>query len=205
MTIENSDGRPRLEFWFEFASTYSYITAMRIEAAAADAGVAVVWRPFLLGPIFGAQGWTSSPFNLYPVKGAYMWRDVGRLAEAQGLVFQQPDPFPQNSLHAARIATAALAHPEGPAFCKAVYHAEFAEGRNIAEPSVLADCLTRAGLPSSLGEAATDPAVKDALKGAVSEAQDLGIFGAPSFISKGELFWGDDRLEMALAHAKANH
>src|SRR3712207_6768348 len=54
--------QPLLEFWYEFSSTYSYLSAMRIEAAAGEAGVAVVWRPFLLGPVFKAQGWDSSPF-----------------------------------------------------------------------------------------------------------------------------------------------
>src|SRR5262249_18471137 len=55
-----------LDFWFDFASTYSYPAAMRIGALAADAEVTVRFRPFLLGPIFKAQGWTTSPFNLYP-------------------------------------------------------------------------------------------------------------------------------------------
>jgi len=58
--------RARLEFWYEFASTYSYLSAMRMEARVAEAGVEVAWRPFLLGPIFHAQGWNTSPFNLYP-------------------------------------------------------------------------------------------------------------------------------------------
>ena len=60
---------PRLEFWYEFASTYSYLSAMRIEALTADAGVTLVWKPVLLGPIFHAQGWNTSPFNIYPAKG----------------------------------------------------------------------------------------------------------------------------------------
>ena len=64
-----SPPNPKLEFWYEFASTYSYLSAMRIEALAAAAGVAVAWKPFLLGPIFKAQGWDTSPFNLYPAKG----------------------------------------------------------------------------------------------------------------------------------------
>jgi 2-hydroxychromene-2-carboxylate isomerase len=60
----------RLEFWYDFASTYSYLSAMRIEALAAAAGAEVAWKPFLLGPIFHAQGWTTSPFNLYPPRAA---------------------------------------------------------------------------------------------------------------------------------------
>lgn len=57
-----------IEFWYEFASTYSYPAAMRVQRLADDAGVALRWRPFLLAPIFNAQGWNDSPFNIYPVK-----------------------------------------------------------------------------------------------------------------------------------------
>ena len=72
-----------IEFWFEFASTYSYPAAMRVEAVAAARSVEVVWRPFLLGPIFVRQGWDDSPFNLYPAKGSYMWRDLERSCAAR--------------------------------------------------------------------------------------------------------------------------
>ncbi len=70
---------PTLDFWFDFASTYSYPAAMRIGPLAAAAGVSLRWRPFLLGPIFKDQGWETSPFNLYPAKGRYMWRDLERI------------------------------------------------------------------------------------------------------------------------------
>jgi 2-hydroxychromene-2-carboxylate isomerase len=69
---------PILDFWFDFASTYSYLAAMRIGPLAEKAEVRVRFRPFLLGPIFKAQGWVTSPFNLYPAKGRNMWRDLER-------------------------------------------------------------------------------------------------------------------------------
>lgn len=94
----------KIEFWYEFASTYSYPAAMRVEDAAREAGVTLVWRPFLLGPIFGAQGWNDSPFNIYPAKGKYMWRDMARLCDAAGLTLKEPVRFPQNGLKAARLA-----------------------------------------------------------------------------------------------------
>ena len=140
---------PRLFFWYEFASTYSYLAAMRIEAAAESAGVDVRWRPFLLGPIFQAQGWTTSPFNLYPAKGRYMWSDLAREAAALGLPFRRPDPFPQNSLAAARVAVYGLDHPWGPTFAKAVYRTEFGEGRSIAEPAAVLAILGGLGLDGS--------------------------------------------------------
>jgi len=100
-----------LDFWFDFASTYSYPAAMRIGALADTAGVVVNFRPFLLGPAFKAQGWTTSPFNLYPAKGGYMWRDLERICADLALPFRRPDPFPQNSLIAARIALLGLREP----------------------------------------------------------------------------------------------
>ena len=99
---------PTLDFWFDFASTYSYPAAMRIAPPAAEAGVAVRYRPFLLGPIFKAQGWDTSPFNLYPAKGRYMVRDCERQCADLGLAFRLPEPFPASSLLASRVALVAL-------------------------------------------------------------------------------------------------
>ncbi|MEM9127969.1 MAG: DsbA family protein, partial [Pseudomonadota bacterium] len=93
-----------VQFWFEYASTYSFLSAMRIAETAAQRNVDVEWCPFLLGPIFAEQGWTTSPFNIYPAKGRYMWRDMQRICAARNLPLQKPDPFPQNSLIVARLA-----------------------------------------------------------------------------------------------------
>jgi hypothetical protein len=82
---------PALDFWFEFSSTYSYPAAMRIGALAAEAGVEVRLRPFLLGPIFQAHGWNTSPFILYPAKGRHMWRDLERICAALSLPFRRPE------------------------------------------------------------------------------------------------------------------
>jgi len=187
-------------FWFEFASTYSYLSAMRIEEMARKADVEVIWKPFLLGPIFKAQNWDTSPFNLYPAKGRYMVRDVERIAQARGLVFRLPEPFPQNGLLAARLALAGLEQGWGPAFIRSVFSLEFAEQQNIAERSTLATALAAAGASEiEAFERALSPEIKIKLRGNTEEAQARGIFGAPSFTTEsGELFWGDDRLENAL-------
>ena len=190
----------RLTFWFEFASTYSYLSAMRIEEMARKADVEVIWKPFLLGPIFKAQNWDTSPFNLYPAKGRYMVRDIERIAQARGLVFRLPEPFPQNGLLAARLALTGLEERWGPAFIRSVFSLEFAEQQNIAERSTLATALAAAGAPENEAfERALSPEIKIKLRGNTEEAQVRGIFGAPSFTTEsGELFWGDDRLEDAL-------
>ena len=90
-----------IDFWYEFASTYSYVTAMCITQAAAKAGVAVRWRPFLLGPSFKELGWNDSPFNIYTAKGQCMWRDLARVCDDEGLPLALPPMrFPQNGLDA---------------------------------------------------------------------------------------------------------
>jgi 2-hydroxychromene-2-carboxylate isomerase len=195
--------RPVLEFWYEFASTYSYLSAMRIEEVAERAGVDVRWRPFLLGPIFAAQGWTSSPFNLFPTKGRHMWRDMEREAARLGLPFRRPDPFPQNSLAAARIALLGADEPWGAAFTKAVFAAEFGEGRPIADASVLQAVLKSLDLDAgAIIKASQGDANKTRLKSTGEEARSRGLFGAPSFLTEdGELFWGNDRLDHAVAWA----
>lgn len=188
----------QLQFWFEFTSTYSFLSAMRIEELAKRRGVEVEWKPFLLGPIFDARGWDTSPFEIYADKGTYMWRDVERRANEHGLVFRRPAEFPQHSLKAARVAQMALQTVHGTEFVRAVYSAMFSKGETISDDSVIIACLDRAGLPAKLLDAANDHDNKSALKSVVDDAQGRGIFGAPSFTVKEELFWGDDRLETAL-------
>jgi 2-hydroxychromene-2-carboxylate isomerase len=194
---------PALDFWFDFASTYSYPAMLRIRPLAAEAKVTVRFRPFLLGPIFKAQGWDTSPFNLYPSKGRYMWRDLERLCSELRLPFSRPDPFPQNSLLAARVALVGLDENWGEDFCEAVFRAQFGEGRRIDRAEDLGAVLQdmKVDAVRTLGLAQSD-ANKARLRRQTEEAQQLGLFGAPSFVAGGELFWGNDRLGQALSWAQ---
>lgn len=191
-----------LDFWFEFGSTYSYPAALRVEDRAAAAGVALRWRPFLLGPIFRDQGWEDSPFNLQPAKGRYMWRDLERQCAKYGLPFQRPSVFPRSGLLPARVALAAADAPWVPAFVRGIYAANFAEDREIADAQVVGSVLEAVGAdPVAWLARAAEPDVKQALREQTDAARHLGIFGAPTCAVGSELFWGDDRLEDALAWA----
>jgi 2-hydroxychromene-2-carboxylate isomerase len=197
-------GAPILDFWFEFASTYSYPAAMRIDQLAEKAGIEVKFRPFLLGPIFAAQGWTTSPFNLFAAKGRHMWRDLERICGELALPLRRPEPFPQSSLLAARVALVGLDHAWGKDFCRAVFRAEFADGRRIDAPHTISAILAELNAdPAAMLVAAQSSTIKEKLCAETTEALRLDIFGAPSFrTADGELFWGNDRLETALAWAK---
>ena len=194
-----------VEIWFEFASTYSYLTVSRAEAACKAAGVAYEWKPFLLGPVFQAKGLSTSPFVLDPIKGAYMWRDVERRAARFGLPFQRPDIFPANGLRAARLMTAALDQPWCGDFARAVFQAQFVRGEDISAPETLTAALEACDVaPEPWFERAQSDPVKVALRQRTEDAQAYGLFGAPSFRVHGELFWGDDRLEDAMTWALAS-
>ena len=191
-----------VEFWYEFASTYSYLSVMRIEEAAKATGLDVVWKPFLLGPIFNAQGWDNSPFNIYPAKGKYMWRDMERQCERYGLSFKKPDIFPVHSVTAARLALVGVEEGWCPAFSRTLFQAQFADGQDISKADVLSDLMSSLGLdPDECLQRARVPETKEALKMQTAEASEKGVFGAPSFVAADELFWGNDRMEEAIAFA----
>jgi len=190
-----------IEFWYEFASTYSYPAAMRISDIAAKAGVKVKWCPFLLGPIFKAQGWADSPFNIYPLKGVYMWRDMERICQHYNLAFTRPVIFPQNGLNAARLTLSPVVLAKRAEFSRRVYQAAFARQQDISSLETLTEILKSLAIDEqqALSQAAS-PEVKAALRTNTETAIKKQIFGAPSFVTPdGELFWGDDRLEQAVA------
>lgn len=189
-----------IQFWFDFASTYSYPAAMRIETLAAGQGTSVSWRAFLLGPIFRQQGWNDSPFNIYPAKGRYMWRDLQRICQRLQIPFDKPSGFPRNGVLASRVACHHSDAPWLPTFVKAVYSANFEHDQDISEVSTVERCIALAGQnPAEILRAVQEPKAKGKLRAQTEEAVRLGIFGAPSFMSGGELFWGNDRLEDALS------
>ena len=195
-----------IEFWFEFASTYSYVGAMRIEQECERAGVALRWRPFLLGPLFTEQlGIQDSPFNVHPVRGRYMWRDLERLCRKHGLEWRKPSTFPRRSILPARAACALEGDPRQADCIRALFRANFAEDRDIDQPSVVAAALGGCGTD---GEAvlarASSPEAKAALRANTERARASGIFGAPNCLVGSELFFGQDRIEDAIAWATSS-
>jgi 2-hydroxychromene-2-carboxylate isomerase len=192
-----------IEFWFDFGSNYSYLSMMRVRRAAAAANLRVELKPFMLGPIFESLGWHTSPFVLQTLKGNYVWRDMCRQCVKYGLRWQRPSLFPRNALLAARIAL----QGEGTAwledFCEQVMLANFADDREVGDEAVLAGILSGLGADSAeiIAAAKTD-ACKAALRARTADAQARGIFGAPMFFVGDEMFWGNDRLEDAIAYAK---
>jgi 2-hydroxychromene-2-carboxylate isomerase len=195
--------QPVLEMWFDFASPYSFLAIERIEPIAAAQGVAVAYRPFLLGPIFKARGWDDTPFRLFPDKGEYMMREVERLADKYGIRFRRPSVFPRVGVLPSRVALIGLEQEWGKDFCVAMYRANFVDGADIQQEEVVADRLHGLGVdPQPVLARAKSDEIKQAFRAQVERAQSLGVFGAPMMFAGSEMFWGNDRVEDAVQWAR---
>ncbi len=199
--MSTSERPQTLEFWFEFASPYSYVAAMRIADLCRAGGVPLAWKPFLLGPIFQLQGWNDSHFNLYPRRGDYMWRDLERLTAKFDLPWRKPAHFPRGSTIASRVVAAFADAAWTGDFVRAVYVANFGEDREIGERETIASIVRDLGQPDGVLERALDEAHRPLLRAATDRAIALGIFGAPNCVVGEELFWGEESLEDAVAWA----
>ncbi|MBW0450707.1 2-hydroxychromene-2-carboxylate isomerase [bacterium M00.F.Ca.ET.228.01.1.1] len=188
-----------IEFWFDFGSNYSYLSAMRIEAEAAARGVRVLWRPFLLGPIFRALGYDNSPFVLQKEKGAYVWKDMERQCRKYGLAWTRPSVFPRAALLALRVALLGAQREWIAAYCREIMQQNFVHDRDIGSVEVVSEALAKLGLPAQqiIADAQSD-ANKLRLREQTEAAAAKGIFGAPTFFVGNEMFWGNDRLDDAL-------
>lgn len=188
----------QLDFYFFLGSTYTYLTVMRIEKVAADAGIAVRWRPFNVRAIMKEQD--NNPFMTKPVKMRYMWRDLERRAGRHGIPFKGIPEYPIDpELTANRVATVAAAQGWCEAYVTAAYHAWFLEDRLPHDRPVMQDTLKALGQdPQEVIKLARTDKTHKAYDSATDRARELGIFGSPTFAIGNEIFWGDDRLEDAL-------
>ena len=190
---------PKIEFWFEFGSTYTYLSVMRISDLCAEHKIDIEWRPFLLTPIMRDLGMPQGPFLPNPPRLKFMWRDQERRAARHGLAYRRPPRYPIYMLPTSRIGVVAQQEGWCDAFAREAFRLHWQEGVEIG---------TEANTTSSLSALQKDPeevvrkAQSDAnklfLREQTSRAKDMGIFGSPTFVVGKELFWGDDRLEDAV-------
>lgn len=193
-----------LDFFFYIGSTYSYLSVERVDEAAARAGVPVRWRPFNVRAIMLEQN--NRPFVGKPVKLRYMWRDLERRARRYGIPFSSIPDYPVDPEGLAN-RVAILASLEGwcPAYTRATYRAWFLENKAPGETSHLSSLLSALGKdPAATIERAEGAEIRNRYDAETEHAKSMGIFGSPTFVWGGEIFWGDDRLDDALEWARAH-
>jgi len=192
---------PEASFYFDLGSPYAYLAAERISGLFADAGLAQPeWQPILLGGLFkrfGRDSWGNGPEREEGVA------EVERRAAAYGLApLAWPDPWPGNTLFAMRAATFAKQTGRTVSFALAAFRQAFAAGRDLTEPDNVLIAAAACELhPNALLKGVQTEAVKGALREATDRAAELGVIGVPSLLVGEEVFWGDDRLEQAVAAA----
>jgi 2-hydroxychromene-2-carboxylate isomerase len=192
----------RIDFWFSIGSTYSYLSVMRLGQVAARTGIDFLWRPFNVRAIMLAQN--NIPFANKPVKSAYMWRDIARRAGKYRLSPRLPAPYPIADLPLAnQVALVGMREGWGTAYVRETYRLWFEEGVVAGADPNLSRAIAAAGQePAAVLARATSEEAVDALAQETEEAMTLGIFGSPSFVVDGEVFWGDDRLDDAISWAQ---
>ena len=191
----------KIDFWYSIGSTYSYLTVMRLPEVERASGVEIRWCPFNVRHVMIEQN--NIPFKDKPVKTAYMWRDIERRSGRYGLAPRIPAPYPIPGLVLAN-QIAALGVEEGwvSDYTRATYRRWFERGEPAGEEPNLSGSLEEIGCdPNRVLATAQSERIFDALAQATEEAMGLGVFGSPTFVVDGEVFWGDDRLEDALLWA----
>jgi 2-hydroxychromene-2-carboxylate isomerase len=188
-----------IDFWFSIGSTYTYLTVARIHQVAVSTGVRFIWRPFSVRAIMREMD--NIPFATKPIKMAYMWRDIKRRADKYGLPIKVPTPYPLQHFDLAnRVAVLGTIEGWCQEYVSATYRRWFVEGQEAGSEPNLSDSLREIGQdPSRVIASAGSENVGRAYDAGTQEARRLHIFGAPTFVTRGEVFWGDDRLEDALA------
>jgi 2-hydroxychromene-2-carboxylate isomerase len=193
-----------IEFFYFIGSTYSYLSVMRAEALAAREGVKLKWRPFSVRTLMREQN--NVPFATKPVKMKYMWRDVERRAAKFGVAFDGIPPYPIDANELANhVATLALREGWCSEFTQAAYRTWFLQKQDPGTPENLRGILAAIGRDADacLAQAA-DERTRQEYQASTEQARQLGLFGSPTFAVGGETFWGDDRLEDAIAWCKSH-
>jgi len=190
-----------IDFWYSIGSTYSYLTVSRLPQIASDNRLDIFWRPFNVRDVMVEQ--KNIPFSNKPVKSAYMWRDIERRASQYNLEPIIPAPYPLSGLVLAN-QIAILGKEEGwiEAYTQTTYRRWFEKGHPAGEEPNISESLIEIGQNvDRVMDLATSQNIISALENDTIEAKSLGVFGSPSFVVSGEVFWGDDRLEDALTWA----
>ena len=188
-----SEGGKALDFYFEFSSPYAYFASLEVEALCARHGLGLNWKPVMLGGIMKHTG--AKPLLTDGMRGEYATMDCHRWARRHGIPFQVPQPFPVNSLKAARGVLHFADRPVLAPYVHACFHAAWAQGRDLFSDEVMT------GVVDGLGEdagaflnAIAAPEIKQRLIAETEAARLRGVFGAPTFFYRDEMVWGNDRM-----------
>jgi 2-hydroxychromene-2-carboxylate isomerase len=194
-----------IETYFDYASPFSYIASEQLEEIAARHDAVVDWKPIQVHRLSSFAG--RDPYSVS--KRKYVLNDARRLAQYFEVPLQPPHPYPVRSETALLLALLCRETESFPSLHREIFHAAWAHQRDISKREVLIDCLRASGAdPNPLLDHCKASAVKAQLAALHVDAESKGVFGVPTFVLEGELFWGVDRLpllEWRLERLKHKH
>jgi 2-hydroxychromene-2-carboxylate isomerase len=190
-----------VEFWFSIGSIYTWLAVTRVRRLEQNGGAAFDWRPFSVRAIMIEMD--NLPRDK-PRKLDYIWKDVGRRARRYGLEPGFPAPYPLDGFDLAnRVARVARHEGWCEDYVERTYRRWLEDGQPAGSEPNLSSSVSEAGQePGRVIDRAGSSEIDTAYTAATDEARRKGIFGVPSFVVGGELFWGEDRLDDALQWAR---
>ena len=184
----------RVRLYFDFISPYSYLALTRAESFAREHGVRWEVRPVLYAALLEARGLIGPAEE--PAKREYTARDVVRCADRMGVTLAGLPAHPFNSLAALRTACLFQEDARAIEIVARIGKRGWGLGLDLTDLTVLAGALEEIGIDAhDLPERIQAPGVKDLLRANTEAALGDGVFGVPSFVWEGELFWGHDRMD----------
>lgn len=190
----------QVEVFFDFGSPAAYLAYTQLPRIADERGAQIVWRPILLAGVFKATG-NVSPVAI-PEKRRWILGDFALWARHYGVKFELNPGFPVNTLTLMRGAVGLqMRAPDRFAqYVEVIFRAMWERPRNLNLPEEVEGVLREAGFdPDAFTTLVADREVKERLKQNSDEAVARGVFGAPTFIVNGQLFFGQDRLHFVAA------
>ena len=195
-----TNAQPGIDMWISIGSTYTYFAVMRADQVAASPDVELRWQIFNVRDAVQLMSKGYRPFTGKPMKLAYMWRDMERRSARYGLRPRLPAPYSLDDVALPnRVALVGMQEGWGIAYVKEAYRRWFEHSDPADKDANLHASLTAVGAdPGQALAKANTPAIAEELARVTQEAQEVGVFGAPTFVVDGEVFWGDDATDMFL-------
>jgi 2-hydroxychromene-2-carboxylate isomerase len=189
-----------IDFYFDFISPFGYFASLRIDALGAAHGRSVEWHSMLLGvSVLKVMG--LKPFLEIPLRGEYLKRDAARYVRRHGIVMKRAMGKPPSSPLFAGRAFHWLrrnAPDRAPDAAAALFAAYWAEDIDLDTPERVADIAGLGSEPDrrAVLDALNGPEAAALLRSGVEASLAHGVFGSPSFIVDGELFFGVEKMEL---------
>lgn len=193
----SDDSTKVVDYYFALQSPFAYLGHRAFEDILEDAEAAVRTRPInLVGKVFPATGGVPLP-QRSEARKAYRLVELERWSKRRGLKMNvQPKHFPTDDTMAVRMVVAARNDADMLHLAHAFMRAQWEQDKDLADKDVLAEAADKAGFNGAkLIEAAEDDQWDDRYERFTDQAIDRGVFGSPTYVFRGELFFGQDRLD----------